>query len=100
MRGDAAELGRAGVMRYFCGRIEANVEAERAEDLFVPCYLTGAAEWSMDRAAAYVGSREACKALGAIQPLPFLLVELVEPPVRPAAVYEATCARMGEHDDE
>lgn len=93
-------------MSWFCGRIEADPEAVEPEKMFVPVYLTGAAEWSMDRAAAFVGTRAECKALRDLQPLPCLLVA-VEGTTTGAKgakdsgdVYAATCERLGEHEHE
>jgi hypothetical protein len=54
----------------FVGRIEFDVES----DEFRAVYLTGAAEWSLDPAAAFRGTRAECEALAGQQPLRCLVI--------------------------
>ena len=80
----------------FIGRIEYDAEAET----FRAVYLTGAAEWSLNAADAFRGTRAECEALAARQPLRGMLFGRAEACISPADVYEKTCERLGEHSDE
>ena len=50
-------------------RLVVRIEADADSGDFHVVYLTGAAEWSMDSAAAFRGTREECEALARKQPL-------------------------------
>lgn len=50
-------------------RLVVRIEADAETGDFHVAYLTGAAEWSLDPAAAFRGTREECETLAGKQPL-------------------------------
>lgn len=50
-------------------RLVVRIEADAETGEFRVAYLTGAAEWSLDSAAAFRGTREECETLAGKQPL-------------------------------